>query len=294
MSGSHPWHRFILALVLPDAIIRHLHEQIVARIRGAGYEIAYFELLHVTPEQLTEMYDEQIKTTWEAYRYRLLDRLWAFGPTIGLVLEDVTGGSDDPHQRLKRLKGATDPAKAAPGTIRRDFGGVNAMLSFLHASDQPDVSVQESRMLFGARVSAQAPLRGERADGTSAEDAEAMLRLLTVGAPETRGFTEVLADHRASVIAAAWHDLTQDGRALAAAASAGGTLAEVGIGAKIADGLPGGPAHPAFELLRAEWQPGLPSLAERDLLTRCAGLGLERDAWAEIVLLTSAYFAPNR
>lgn|GEM_PF-1000054 len=297
MTEPHPWHRFVLALVLPDAIVRHLHTGVVRRMLDAGFAISYFELLNVTPEQLTEMYDEQIKTTWEAYRYRLLDRLWAFGPVIGLVLEDVSGGADDPHQRLKRLKGATDPGTSPPGTIRRDFRGVNAMLSFLHASDQPEVSVQEATMLFGAKVSADTPLRGDRADGTSAEDARAVLRLLTTGAPETRGFAKVLADHRASVIAAAWHDLTPDGRALAAAASpvepsAPGSLAEVGIGARIAQGLPGGRAHPAHELLTAEWQPGLPALPERELLVRCAGLGLDRDPWAEIVLLTSAYFPP--
>jgi hypothetical protein len=149
-------------------------------------------------------------------------------------------------------------------------------------------------MLFRAKVSADAPPHGDPCDGTAAADAHTVLGLLTTSPAETRGFTEVLAEHRARVLGAAWPDLAPDGRALAAAALRDATLTRVGAGVPIAAGLRGGPVHPAHALLTAEWRPGLPALPEAELLARCAALGLPRDPWTEIVLLTSAYFTPVR
>ncbi|MFC6084159.1 nucleoside-diphosphate kinase [Sphaerisporangium aureirubrum] len=290
---AHPWDRSVFTLVMPDAIATHRHTEVLRRIEGAGYRIAYFELLTVAPEQLDEVYAEQIKSVWDAYFYRLLDKLFLSGPVIGLVMEDVTGGEEDAHRRLKLLKGATDPNKAAPGTIRRDLGGINSMLAFMHAADQPEVSVREAGLLFTAPVSADAPPRGDAAAGTDETAAHAVCDLLASGPAETRGFPEVLAGHRSRVAGAAWHDLSERGRATAREATARGTLAEPGLGALIADGLRGGEAHPAHGLLHADWRPGLPTLPERRYLTALAGLGLPRDHWEELVLLTSAYFPPK-
>ena len=326
MTTPHPWHRSVFTLILPDAIRRQAHREILRRLAGEGFRIAYFELLDVRPEQLDALYDEQITNAWSAYRYRLLDQLWALGPVAGLVLED---GSDaaDPHARLKALKGATDPGAAAPGTIRRDLRGINAMLSFLHAADRPEVSAREAAMLFSAAMPEAGPPRGDSGSGTAEHDALAVLALGENAVPETRGFREVLTEHRSRVIRAAWRDLTPAGRALAAATAGnrfaarvavaagdgfaaraaapvlqgvadprsvpGEGLAEVGAGTRIAEDIRGGPVHPAAALLGAEWRPGLPTLAERSLLRHCAALGVECDAWTRIVLLTSAYFAPN-
>jgi nucleoside diphosphate kinase len=290
MTTPHPWHRSVFALILPDAIRRQTHREILRRLAGEGFRIAYFELLDVRPEQLDALYDEQITDAWSAYRYRLLDQLWALGPVAGLVLEDGSGAAD-PHGRLKALKGATDPGAAARGTIRRDLRGINAMLSFLHAADSPEVSAREAAMLFSAEMPAAGPPLGNSGSGTAEGDALAVLALGENAVPETRGFREVLTEHRSRVIRAAWRDLTPPGRALAA--TTGDRLAEVGFGTRIAEGIRGGPVHPAAALLGAEWRPGLPALAERSLLRHCAALGVECDAWTRIVLLTSAYFAPN-
>lgn len=297
MTTPHPWHRSVFTLILPDAIRRQAHREILRRLTEKGFRIAYFELLDVRPEQLDALYNEQITNAWSAYRYRLLDHLWALGPVIGLVLQDESGAAD-PHARLKALKGATDPGVAAPGTIRRDLRGINAMLSFMHAADSPEVSAREAAMLFSAEMSQAGPPRGDRDSGTAEADAHAVLALSENAVSETRGFRDVLAEHRSRVICAAWRDLAPAGRHLAAAAAGDGLvdgrgLAEVGVGVRIAEGIAGGPVHPAAALLGAEWRPGLPALAERSLLRHCAALGVECDAWTRIVLLTSAYFAPN-
>ncbi|MEO3814448.1 nucleoside-diphosphate kinase [Sphaerisporangium sp. B11E5] len=287
---AHAWDRSVFTLIMPDAIATHRHTEVLRRIEEAGFQVAYFELLTVAPERLDELYSEQIKSVWDAYYYRLLDRLFLSGPVIGLVMEDVSGGEEDAHRRLKLLKGATDPNRAAAGTIRRDLGGVNSMLAFMHAADQPEVSVREAGLLFSVDVTPDAPPRGTAAAGTDAAAAHAVCGLLASGPAETRGFPEVLAGHRARVAGAAWHDLSEGGRAVAREAMTRGTLAEPGLGARVADGLRGGTAHPAHDLLRADWRPGLTSLPERRYLAALAGLGLPRDPWEELVLLTSAYF----
>lgn len=295
MNEPHEWQRSVLSLVMPDAVVRHLATSIVERVEKEGFLVSYCRPLEVAPERLDALFETQLRRTDEAYRFRLLDRLFAFGPVIGLVYEDVSDSPEPAHERLMRIKGATDPRDAAPGTLRRDFGGINAMLNLVHIADQPAQSALEAELLFGPdEVAQDRPPRGSAEHGTDRESALSLLRMLETAPRESRSFDDVLAGHRACVLSACWTQLSAAARSAAAAALDGGALSEIGIGARIADGLCGAEAHPAYYLLRADWQPGHQALPERELLKALAGLGLPRDRWAELVLLTSACFAPIR
>ncbi|GLH99773.1 nucleoside-diphosphate kinase [Phytohabitans aurantiacus] len=291
---KHPWERHVFSLIMPDAISQRVHGEIVARMRAAGFAVRYASLIRVAPEQLDAVNAANIKHKWDTYHYRLLDRLFRYGPVVALIYEDVSGDADA-HARVKRLKGATDPRMAATGTIRRDLGGVNAMLALMHAADTPDRSRREAGWFLGESVvGGESPPHGAAPTGTDWSHARTLLALLEHGAPERRGFDEVLHGHRAAVLAAAWPDLSPPGRALAATALDQGGLADDAIGPKLAETLRQGGTHPGYDLLRAGWQPGQFSLTERDLRRCVAALELPPDPWAEMVLLTSAAFAPRR
>jgi nucleoside diphosphate kinase len=280
---------------MPDAITQHVHADIVERMRGAAFVVRYASLVRVRPEHLDEVNAANIKHKWDSYHYRLLDRLFTYGPVIAVVYEDVSDSDEDPHARAKRLKGATDPRAAAAGTIRRDLGGINAMLALMHAADTPARSLLEARLFLGESVVADdSPLHGSASSGTDWTDARLLFELLGSPPVDRRGFDEVLHGHRAAVLAAAWDDLTPAGRALAAAGMDQQDLADDMIGPKLAETLRYRAGHPAHELLRAGWQPGLFAPTERDLRRWAAALELPPDPWAEMVLLTSAAFAPRR
>jgi nucleoside diphosphate kinase len=290
---EHPWSRHIFSLIMPDAITRHLHLPIVDRMAGAGFVVRFAKVMRVRPELLDELNAVNIKRKWDSYRYRLLDKLFLFGPVIALVCEDVSGGAEDSHVRAKRLKGATDPRFAADGTIRRDLGGINAMLAFMHAADTPERSLFESRLFLGeGAVPQDYPLEGSAADGTDWDSARVLFELLAYGAAEHRCFDAVVHDLRAAALAVSWDDLSPAGRKLAACNK--DFLAGDSLGAELADTLRLGSRHPAHGLLRAVWQPGGHSLTERDLLRARAALELPADPWADMVLLTSSAFAPRR
>jgi nucleoside diphosphate kinase len=293
--ARHRWDRHIFSLIMPDAFSRQVAGAIIERMGSVGFVVRYASLVRVAPEQLDEVNAENIKHHWDSYRYRLLDRLFLSGPVLALVYEDISDRADDAHARVKRLKGATDPRLAAPGTIRRDLGGINAMLALMHAADTPARSLLEARLFLGdSMAGTDAPPYGTAAAGTDFPSVQILLALLAAPSPERRGFDDVLHGHRAQVLAAAWSDLTPAGRSLAEDALGSVGLAADAIGPKLAEALRPGPAHPAYDLLRAGWQPGLLSLTERDLRRGQAALELPADPWADLVLLSSAQFAPRR
>lgn len=127
-----------LAIVKPDATRRNLTGAIVDRIEKAGLRITAMKRLRLTREQAEAFY--------AVHRERpFFDSLCTFmtsGPVVVMVLE-----GEDAIRRWRDLMGATDPARAAPGTIRADFAE-SIEANSVHGSDSPETAAREVPFFF--------------------------------------------------------------------------------------------------------------------------------------------------
>jgi nucleoside diphosphate kinase len=283
--GEVDWSRTVFVLIASDAVTRRLGGAVLDRLTGIGYVPAGWRVLWHRPADLDAFHEKNITTAWRAYFYRLVDRLFAFGPTVAVLLRDerTTG---DSHQRLREAKGASEPAEAAAGTVRADLGAVNAMLALMHSADSPADSARESAVFLGAdRV---------RGTGDPAE-LRALLALLDGAGPaERRGYPQVLAGVRARLLAAVWDRLAPQARREAMSALHGGIaeLARPGAGDRLAAWLPGD--DPIREVLGSDFTPQRPG-PDLDRVRPLLRLhGTDLDPWEDLVLATSRRFEPRR
>ena len=120
-----------LILVKPDGVERGLIGEILSRFETKGYVIEGLKMLQPTEELLAQHYAEHAGKPF----YRSLVDFMISGPVVAAVL---SGG--------RTMLGTSDPTKAAPGTIRGDYGrdwdeGVQKNL--VHASDSPESAARE-------------------------------------------------------------------------------------------------------------------------------------------------------
>jgi nucleoside-diphosphate kinase len=129
-----------LAIIKPDAVGRKATGQILARIEAAGFTILAAKLVRMSLDDARGFY--------AVHRERpFYDSLCAFmtqGPCLPMVLE-----ADEAIQRWRDLMGATDPAKAAPGTIRKDFAS-SIEANAVHGSDSPATAAIEIPYFFAS------------------------------------------------------------------------------------------------------------------------------------------------
>lgn len=127
-----------LAIIKPDAVARRLTGQILAAIEERGLRIAALKMIRLSRAQAEGFY--------AVHRGRpFFDSLTAFmssGPAVALVLE-----GERAIARWRELMGATDPAKAAEGTLRRRFA-TDVEKNAVHGSDAPETAAFEIAYLF--------------------------------------------------------------------------------------------------------------------------------------------------
>lgn len=127
-----------LSIIKPDATRRDLTGQIVARLEAAGLRVVAQRRVRLTREQAERFYD--------VHRERpFFDSLVTFmtsGPVVVQVLEGE--GAVDKN---REVMGATDPAKAAAGTIRKDFAE-SIEANSVHGSDSPQNAAREIAFFF--------------------------------------------------------------------------------------------------------------------------------------------------
>ena len=279
--------RIVFALIGPDALARHLGAAVLDRIESAGFAPVAWRVLWHRPADLDSFHERNITRAWQAYQYRLVDQLFAFGPVVALLLADQHAdlAGRGSHQRLLDAKGASDPARSGPGTIRGDLGSINGMLSLMHSADSAADSAREGAVFTGP---------GGFTRGGDPGELRAQLALLQLSAPrEDRGYRDVLAALRARSLAGAWDDLPRPLRKTAGAMLAGGAaeLAAPGSGERLAGLLPD--AHPLAGLLGADFTPGSPGPDLQRVKLALAALGTRLDEWESLVLATSRRFWPR-
>ena len=127
-----------LSIIKPDATKRNLTGQINARFEGAGLRIVAQRRLRLTQAQAEAFY--------AVHRERpFFNSLCAFmtsGPVVVQVLE-----GEDAIERNREVMGATDPAQAAPDTIRKDFAE-SIEANSVHGSDAPGTAASEIGFFF--------------------------------------------------------------------------------------------------------------------------------------------------
>jgi nucleoside-diphosphate kinase len=129
-----------LTIIKPDAVAKGASGRIIARFEEAGLKVLAAKLVHLTPTQAGGFYIVHKDRPF----YASLCAFMTSGPCLPMVLEGESAIS-----RLRDLMGATDPAKAGPGTIRKDFAS-SIEANAVHGSDSPESAAFEIPYFFGA------------------------------------------------------------------------------------------------------------------------------------------------
>jgi nucleoside-diphosphate kinase len=130
-----------LAIIKPDAVAKGAAGQIFARIEKAGFTVIAARMIRMTEEDAAGFYAVHRARPF----FKSLCTFMTQGPCIPMVLE-----ADNAIQRWRDLMGATDPAKAAAGTIRRDFAE-SIEANAVHGSDAPQTASFEIPYFFSSR-----------------------------------------------------------------------------------------------------------------------------------------------
>lgn len=127
-----------LIILKPDAVQRGLIGEIITRFEKKGLQIAGMKLM-VIPQSVAETHYAPHK---EKPFYPGLVRFMTSGPVVVLALQGVNAITI-----ARNLMGATFGSKAAPGTIRGDYGVSNAY-NLIHGSDSPEAAEKELNLFF--------------------------------------------------------------------------------------------------------------------------------------------------
>ena len=127
-----------LSIIKPDAVRRNLIGEILRRFEGAGLRIAAGKLVRLTPDKAQSFYEVHKERPFFAG----LCTYMSSGPIFVSVLE-----GENAILKNREIMGATDPAKAAAGTIRKDWGH-DVEQNAVHGSDGPDTAASEIAFFF--------------------------------------------------------------------------------------------------------------------------------------------------
>jgi nucleoside-diphosphate kinase len=127
-----------LAIIKPDAVARRLTGKIIQRIEEAQFQIRAMRRVELTRKQAEGFYSVHRERPF----FGSLTSFMSSGPAIVMVLE-----SADAIKKWRTLMGATDPAKADAGTLRKEFAE-SIERNATHGSDAPDAAAYEIGYFF--------------------------------------------------------------------------------------------------------------------------------------------------
>jgi len=126
------------AIIKPDAVERKLAGKIIQRIEEAGFRIRGLRQVTLSRAQVEGFYAVHRDRPF----FGSLTEFMSSGPVVVMLLE-----ADGAIRKWRDLMGATDPAKAAPGTLRAEFGS-SIQCNATHGSDAPETAAFESSYFF--------------------------------------------------------------------------------------------------------------------------------------------------
>lgn len=128
-----------LVLIKPDAVERGLNGEIISRFEKAGLKVVALKMLHLSKEMARKHYAVHAGKSF----YDDLVRYISSSTIVAIVLQ-----GDNAIEVSRKLMGSTDPAKAAKGTIRGDFGQ-DISRNSVHGSDGSQTAETEIKLFFG-------------------------------------------------------------------------------------------------------------------------------------------------
>ncbi len=129
-----------LSIIKPDATRRNITGKIVAKLEEAGLRVVAQKRIHLTRERAEGFYEVHKERPF----YNDLCTFMTSGPVVVQVLE-----GENAVERNREVMGATNPAEAAPGTIRAEFAE-NIEANSVHGSDAQDTAAREIAFFFSA------------------------------------------------------------------------------------------------------------------------------------------------
>ena len=126
------------AIIKPDAVERRVAGKIIQRIEDEGFQIRAMKRVHLSKAQAEGFYAVHRERPF----FGSLTSFMASGPAILLVLE-----APEAIKKWRTLMGATDPAKADPGTLRKEFAQ-SIERNATHGSDAPETAAYEIGYFF--------------------------------------------------------------------------------------------------------------------------------------------------
>ena len=127
-----------LSIVKPDGVGRNLIGEVYRRLEKANLSIIAARMLHLSQREAEGFYAVHRERPF----FKDLVKYMTSGPVIVQVLE-----GDNAIARYREIMGATDPKKAAPGTIRADFA-LSIEQNVVHGSDAPEAAAVEIAYFF--------------------------------------------------------------------------------------------------------------------------------------------------
>jgi nucleoside-diphosphate kinase len=128
-----------LVLLKPDTVERGLVGEVLRRFEAKGLTIVALDLRTLDTDILARHYEEHVGKGFYADLVAFMSR----GPVVALVLE----GPEDTWEVVRAMMGATNPRKAAPGTVRGDLG-ILFTENLVHGSDSLESAQREIAIFF--------------------------------------------------------------------------------------------------------------------------------------------------
>lgn len=145
------------SIIKPDSVAKGVIGGVINKLEQGGLRVIASRMVHLTTAQAQRFYAVHKERPF----YGELVSFMTEGPIVVQVLE-----GENAIARNREIMGATDPAKAAAGTIRKEFGdGIER--NAVHGSDGPDTAAQEIAFFFPecdlpAAIWAAAPARSDK------------------------------------------------------------------------------------------------------------------------------------
>ena len=131
-------HDFTFSIIKPNAVRTGKTGPILAMINEGGFEIAAMRMVKLTLSQAESFYSiHKGKPFFDS-----LIEFMTSGPVVVMILKH-----ENAVDQFRKLIGATDPAKAEPGTIRRTFA-VSVQMNAVHGSDSVENAIKEADFFF--------------------------------------------------------------------------------------------------------------------------------------------------